>query len=180
MIKTMHIVLCTALMTAGAWTIDALAKQKAGFVSNSEQGAYTSWDAGWKFAKAGTGTFIFKAKASNDIHVALSDAAQTKDPMYEIVIGGWGNSRSVIRRKSQGPELASEDKGIANPEQAAFYWVKVDAAAKNISAGYGKKPGENKIIEYTDPNFLGAVQYYAFSSWDSIIEYSEVGAPVGR
>ena len=43
----------------------------------------------------------FEVKADNDVHIGLSPIAGDANPMYEIVIGGWGNTRSAIRRCKQ-------------------------------------------------------------------------------
>ena len=40
---------------------------------------------------------VFKVRACNDAHVALSSSTNLDRDMYEIVIGGWSNSKSVIR-----------------------------------------------------------------------------------
>jgi len=52
--------------------------------------------------------FKFAARANNDIHVAFmcQKAPRTADA-WEVVIGGWGNSRSVIRSGTQGRELVT-------------------------------------------------------------------------
>ena len=43
--------------------------------------------------------FSFNVIASNDIHIKILDNAQ-KDIEYEIVLGGWGNTISVIRKNN--------------------------------------------------------------------------------
>ncbi|XP_069114973.1 IgGFc-binding protein-like [Argopecten irradians] len=53
----------------------------------------------------GRKTFEFEAKACNDAHVALMGPNGEKDKLYEIVIGGWANSQSVIRTRKQGPNI---------------------------------------------------------------------------
>lgn len=38
-----------------------------------------------------TNLIEFEAKANNDVHIALSPSQSSSD-LYEIVIGGWGNT----------------------------------------------------------------------------------------
>ena len=44
----------------------------------------------------------FEVKASRDVFIGLTSAAEMynvcEPEIYEIVIGGWGNTQSVIRR----------------------------------------------------------------------------------
>ena len=40
----------------------------------------------------------FEVQAANNVHIALSPRSGDAASMYEIVIGGWGNTYSVIRR----------------------------------------------------------------------------------
>ena len=117
---------------------------------------------------------LFKAISEHDIHIAISDAAETKDPMYEIVIGGWTNTASVIRRASQGEELAKSNKTIKKTDAPQEYWVAVDSARKTVAVGYGSAAGKDKILEWKDPSFLAKVQYVAFSSWENEIAYTDI------
>jgi len=174
--KNRRLKLITSLFTA-ALSISVIlfaADVETSFTSDSEQGAYTSWNPNWQFTQPGTGVFFFSAKAGNDIHIAISETAETSDPMYEIVIGGWGNSQSAIRRVSQGEVLKSSKKAIKDVESEGTYWVSINAAKNTISAGYGTVPGKDIIIEWKDPKFLVKSTYFAFSSWDSLIEYSNI------
>lgn len=45
--------------------------------------------------------FSFQVSAQNDAHVALMSTDNTADPLYEIVIGGWNNTKSCIRLGKQ-------------------------------------------------------------------------------
>jgi hypothetical protein len=168
-VKSAFTVLACGLLVAAG-----LSAQSGQFTSNSEQGVYSSWNEGWHLPVTGTGSFVFKAQASNDIHIALSPASQTSDPMYEIVLGGWANTKSVIRRASQGPDLVSTANGPASPGALADYWVQVDQASGKVSAGTGNQPGQNSLIEYSDPQFLSDVRYFAFSSWDTPVQIASV------
>ncbi|MBX7151712.1 DUF3421 domain-containing protein [bacterium] len=145
-----------------------------GFSSKGQQGQYTSWSEKWQLPVPGKSAILFKAAAKNDIHIAISDAMATIDPMYEIVIGGWGNTKSVIRRNAQGQSIQEAAGAVRKPSVADDYWVMVDKDKGTISAGYGTTAGQNVIIETKDYYFLSSVKYFAVSSWDTPIEYSNV------
>ncbi|KAJ8965775.1 hypothetical protein NQ317_000482 [Molorchus minor] len=59
----------------------------------------------YNFFPNNTGFVQFRVKAPNDAHIALSSAAAEVDPMYEIFIGGWGNSKSIIRKNRTKPDV---------------------------------------------------------------------------
>ena len=53
-------------------------------------------------------------KSPHDVHLALApdekyEEGVNEDDVYEFVIGGWGNQKSVIRRGNQGKELANAE-----------------------------------------------------------------------
>ena len=55
----------------------------------------------WYSVQGKTG-IVFKVKASNDAHVALSTVrGNTETNTYEIVISGYGNTKSSIRKTTQ-------------------------------------------------------------------------------
>ena len=69
--------------------------------------------------------FEFYAEAANDVHVIFS-CAKEKRPRQaiEVVLGGWGNRRSVIRSGAQGQELAKADNhGVCSANGARRYNV---------------------------------------------------------
>ncbi len=154
--------------------IYVLATAPTKFKSTGQKGSYTSWVEKWELPTAGKSAVVFTAVAANDIHIAFSGAAKTLDPMYEIVIGGWGNTKTAVRRKSQGPGIAEKLGGIRKPGVADQYWMMVDKDTKTISAGFGPYVGQNVVIETKDPNFLSNVKYVAFSSWNTPIEFWDV------
>ena len=61
---------------------------------NTDNG-YHYEDTGLDLSKADG--VVFKVKACNDAHVALSTSTNLDSNMYEIVIGGWSNSKSAMR-----------------------------------------------------------------------------------
>lgn len=142
------------------------------FRSESEKGNYTSWSKGWRLAAPGKGHFVFNAVATSDIHIGLSESPMTTDPMYEIVIGGWGNLKSVVRKKSQGPAIYETGKKVIKPGVATDYWVSVDKDQGLLSMGTGTEVGKNVFIRCQDPHFLDGVTYIALSSWETPIDYA--------
>ena len=47
-------------------------------------------------------------KSPHDVHVSLApEPGVNEDDVYEFVVGGWTNTKSVIRRGHQGRELAT-------------------------------------------------------------------------
>ena len=41
-------------------------------------------------------------QSSNDAHIGFFSSAQDTAEVYEIVLSGWGNTRSTIRESNQG------------------------------------------------------------------------------
>ena len=50
--------------------------------------------------------------ANNDAHIALGETTGHNDKHYEIVLGGWGNNKSVIRSQNQGSNLVEVNEKI--------------------------------------------------------------------
>ena len=49
----------------------------------------------------------FECEISNDIHIGIAKTPRHKDRKFEIVIGGWRGTKSVIRDRNQGENLIS-------------------------------------------------------------------------
>ncbi|CAH1238889.1 EYS [Branchiostoma lanceolatum] len=77
----------------------------------------------------------FEVKAWNDAHIGLSAHNGDSNPMYEILIGGWGNTWSVIRRRKQGPNLVEvRTPDILSPTSYRGFWISVSSYG-TISVG---------------------------------------------
>ena len=70
-----------------------------------------------------TDIYSLVVEAKSDALIAL-DSDENDSDLYEIVIGGWGNSLSMVRRGKQGPNIGtgSVDKG-SSPGQKG--WTEV-------------------------------------------------------
>merc|ERR1712086_368184 len=63
---------------------------------------------------ASAGEVTFEVKARNDVHIALGEDNLHNGKIYEIVLGGWGNTQSVIRGRNQGSNLVTYRAVVLN------------------------------------------------------------------
>ena len=78
----------------------------------------------------------FSVKASNDAHVGLFTGPNASSDMYEIVIGGWSNTQSVIRNSPQGTNrVTARTPGILNVSQWQPFWLTMDGATVTLGTG---------------------------------------------
>lgn len=50
------------------------------------------------------GALHIEVRAPSNAHIALASANHETEPMYEILLGGWENTASVIRYNRQKPD----------------------------------------------------------------------------
>ena len=51
-----------------------------------------------------SGSLHIEVRASSNAHIALTSANHETEPMYEVLLGGWENTASVIRYNRQKPD----------------------------------------------------------------------------
>ncbi|MFA5306963.1 MAG: hypothetical protein WC365_05960, partial [Candidatus Babeliales bacterium] len=136
-----------------------------------------------KIQKTGRGFFTFEVKADSDAFVGFAQASDptrnSGKPMYEIVIGKWGNTKTEISRKSLGDPVASFDQELNKYSELSLdplafqrYWINVcdgkiligrdipDAKKKNDSTSpWGC------IAMWSDPYPAQQVTTIGLSSW---------------
>lgn len=79
----------------------------------------------YKFYPVAGGVFNFKIRAPNDAHLALTSGPSESDPMLEVFLGGWGNTKSVIRRNRTKPDVVEvETPNILNAGEFRGFWVR--------------------------------------------------------
>lgn len=102
----------------------------------------------YHFLPAPNGAVQFKVRAPNDAHIALTSGPHESEPMLEVFIGGWGNTKSVIRRNRTKPDKVEiETPDILNGGEFRGFWVRWDNGV--ISAG---REGEAvPFISWQDP-----------------------------
>ncbi|XP_045779497.1 uncharacterized protein LOC123877031 isoform X1 [Maniola jurtina] len=133
----------------------------------------------YQFFPVSSGSVQFKIRAPNDAHIALTMGPQESDPMYEVFIGGWGNTKSVIRRNRTKPEKVEiETPYILNPGEFRGFWVRWDGGV--VSAG---REGEAiPFISWADPepfpvNFVGVCTGWGATGTWKIEDGAEFNTP---
>ncbi|XP_073831690.1 uncharacterized protein [Musca autumnalis] len=112
--------------------------------------------------------FIFKVQCANDCHVALSNNNEERSPIYEIVIGGWANTKSVIRKIGKTPDLVEvQTPDIVHPKEWRMFWICWHDNVIQV----GRSGDEVAFMAYKDPTlfkakYLGVCTAYGSSgSW---------------
>eukprot|EP00058_Branchiostoma_floridae_P013527 XP_002599015.1 hypothetical protein BRAFLDRAFT_79947 [Branchiostoma floridae] len=115
----------------------------------------------WDLPRLTGDRFEFEVQAGSDVHVALSSQRQDLDDMYEIVIGGWFNTVSVIRRRKLGYRFArASTPGITSQAEYRKFWITWSSGG-TIAAGWGSET--RPFMQWTDPNPL-PVNYAGYST----------------
>lgn len=58
----------------------------------------------YTFCPVISGDLEFEFKGPSNCHVCLTMDRGLTDPMYEVIIGGWENTKSVIRYRQTKPD----------------------------------------------------------------------------
>eukprot|EP00947_MAST-08B_sp_MAST-8B-sp1_P002574 g2574.t1 len=135
---------------------------------------------GSRSLKGSSRSITFSVQAVSDAHVAFfpdfsNQITCTKGcgaamPVYEIVIGGWGNTRSVIRRSMGGSEQATASTvGILDPAEASDFWA--DALNGLVRFGTGSVVGSNVVLQWQDPAPLTMRVVGVMTGWGATGEW---------
>lgn len=91
----------------------------------------------------------FKVRAPNDAHVILAGNPNEALPVIEIFLGGWGNTKSVIRYNKTKPEVYEcETPHILNAGEYRGFWVRVTQGIVTV----GRENEAAAFLSWQDPN----------------------------
>ncbi|CAH1259009.1 PKDREJ [Branchiostoma lanceolatum] len=115
----------------------------------------------WDMTLPGSSPLTFSVKANSDAHIALSSEGATLNDMYEIVIGGWSNTQSVIRRSPDGNiEATASTPGIVSANEFRDFWV---SWTDDGTIAVGREGESSPFMQWRDPAPLG-VGYFGYST----------------
>ena len=97
-------------------------------------------------------SIIFSVRANGDAIIGFM--CNSCNDFYEIVIGGWGNSKSVIRRKPVGTSYGDDTNfastsGILDGNEYRPFWAQ--ALNGLVRFGTGQIVGQNVVLQWQDP-----------------------------
>ena len=104
---------------------------------------------------------IFDVSSVTDVRLSLSQLNHELYDMYEIILGGWNNQKSVIRRCKGSCEMVKFTTGRYGILGAEFrsFWLSVNEG--QIAVG---RVGDNfPFLQWNDPEPL-PVEYLGFTT----------------
>ncbi|XP_046564874.1 uncharacterized protein LOC124273644 [Haliotis rubra] len=118
------------------------------------------------FQLNGQTSFTFWVKTTNDAHIALLSNRDNYDhSMFEIVIGGWRNTQSVIRNRKQGPNLASVRHMPLSGSKHQPFWISFSGS--RISVGSGRVVGRRTFLSWIDQSVTQIRYVSVATGWGS-------------
>jgi|GEM_PF-5886101 len=110
-------------------------------------------------ASGGYETLFFKVRASNDAHIKLGCTSNT-NVFYEIVLGGWGNTVSVMRPTNKNNESNGNDgaslntPNLLNGNEERDFWIATDGSTNTIRVGKGTDPTQGELMSWANPPYF--------------------------
>jgi hypothetical protein len=136
------------------------------------------WSNYWKLLQKGKTIITFHANAPYDIVIAFSPFQNQQTITYQINLGGWFNTKSVIRQFTKYNPNDTESSIILTSAYSVKrendYWIVFDKDTNSFSIGEGKDIGSKRIFSYKSAKGLSAQQYFSFSSWNNLVQYSNI------
>ena len=121
--------------------------------------------------------FKFSARATYDVHISLSERNQDTDGvMYEIVVGGWYDTKSAIRRGKQTEIVRWVHNSLGWLDEGTLYkdfWVSA-APGTNYTHGreslivsIGKGSDTDAFLSFEDHQPI-SVNYFGFGFYGDV------------
>jgi len=107
-------------------------------------------------------------KTCKDAHIGLFETNNVNGNAYEIVIGGWTNTKSVIRKVKQGGNKVFKNAIVLDCSNFVVMWVSWIGGV--IKTGRGSSVGCDVLMSWTDPSpraitRVGIAMYYTAGFW---------------
>ena len=91
----------------------------------------------WFEVDQSTKRIELRVKATNDAHIALGSYRLHDSKHWEIVIGGWRNTQSVMRKSNQGRHVEKlQHQPLSGSKGFDRFWIEW-SEKENLSIGFG-------------------------------------------
>jgi hypothetical protein len=119
--------------------------------------------------------FVFSAKGKFDYIIHIGPAREPRLTFgYEIVIGGWGNTKSKIRFKAANApiaDLATAQGSWCKEDEATTYWVAFKEG--ELRVGSGEIIGQKAFLSAEPPKMNDVSKLYiGFTGWQDPATYT--------
>ncbi|XP_074115912.1 uncharacterized protein LOC141538384 isoform X1 [Cotesia typhae] len=130
----------------------------------------------YKFYPISSQQLQFRIKAPNDAHVALTAGPFEGEPMFEVFIGGWSNSKSVIRKNRSKPDITeAETPAILDANEFRGFWIRWNDGILSVG-----KEGEHSPFMTCNDHEIAMINHFGVctgwgASGDWLIEARCIG-----
>ncbi|KAG8240221.1 hypothetical protein J437_LFUL004681 [Ladona fulva] len=104
----------------------------------------------------------FTVTAPNDAHIALTTGPAVSNPMYEIILGGWENTKSTLRRDRQKPtRVQVYTPNLLSGTEERKFWIKCNHGHIQVGQGGHHHP----FMVYIDPEPFHVHHFGICTGW---------------
>ena len=142
-----------------------ISTESLGFTTSKD--VAPKWNPNNILPENGLGAILFTAVGESDIHVILSPKQSLIQPYYNIIIGAYFNTRSIIMRN--GKIVCEDNNPVYKINEVNTYTIKVQGDENKITIY------QNGIRTFRciDEQFIKSVRYFTFTS-DNPVDYFNV------
>lgn len=116
----------------------------------------------YRFYPVTSQTLKFSVKSPNDAHIALTPGPAEANPMYEIFIGGWQNSKTVIRKNRDKPDVVELDTpAILSGGEFRSFWI----TFYDKAIAFGINEDNTPLLAWRDPDLFNITHFGIRTSW---------------
>ncbi|XP_029054375.1 uncharacterized protein LOC114881700 isoform X1 [Osmia bicornis bicornis] len=142
---------CTGWGASGEWLIEG-----HGTLSTRNELVY-------QFRNVRGGSVFIEVRAKSNAHVALTNKKGDSSPMYEILLGGWENTASVVRYDRKQPDkVRVNTPNLLNENETKKFVITWLDGLITVRAG---DLNGSKIMEWQDPKPFGVSYMGIRTGW---------------
>eukprot|EP00729_Bicosta_minor_P006823 gene6823-3689_t len=109
---------------------------------------------------------VFTVRAANDAHLGFFSGSKANTEVYEIVISGWDNTESAVRKcKACKNQVSVASRGLLSNSEARPFWA--SAVDGLVIFGAGNTVGENVLMKWQDPEHHQVESVGVMTGWGS-------------